>query len=102
LIPLIIAHAFSSLEIIGCNVHSILHVIESVCCIKDCENNPPIAITDPRNEMTVFGKTENFAPGSLSAKSSWSNFANGENFAIGKFLQLSFSWKYILPKNLVL
>jgi hypothetical protein len=51
-------------------VHSILDVIESVGYIKDCENNPPIATTNPRDEMTVFGKTENFAPGSLSAKSS--------------------------------
>jgi hypothetical protein len=56
LIPLKLVHAFSSLGNIGCNVHSILDVIESVCFIKDCENISPIATTDPRDEMAVFGK----------------------------------------------
>jgi hypothetical protein len=65
-----IVHAFSSLEIIGCNVHSIFDVIKSVCCEKGYENNPAIATTDPRDELTIFEKIENFAPGSLSAKSS--------------------------------
>jgi len=29
-----------SLEILGCNVHSILDVIKGLYCIKDCEVDP--------------------------------------------------------------
>jgi hypothetical protein len=58
------------LETLECNVHSLLDVIKGVYCIKYCEDNPPIATTDPRDELTVFGKTENFAPGSLSVNTS--------------------------------
>jgi hypothetical protein len=35
--------------------------------MKDCEDNSPIVTADPRDELTVFGKTENPAPGSLLA-----------------------------------
>jgi hypothetical protein len=46
------------LKTLGCDMHSLLGVIKGVYCIKDCENNPPIATTDPRDELTVFEKTE--------------------------------------------
>jgi hypothetical protein len=58
------------LETLGCNVHSLLDVIKGVYYIKDWEDNSPITATDPRDELTVFGKTENFALGSLSANAS--------------------------------
>jgi hypothetical protein len=64
-----VTHVFS-FENLKCDVHSLLDVIKSTYCVKDCEDNPPIVTADPRDELTVFGKTENFAPGSLSAKSS--------------------------------
>jgi hypothetical protein len=51
-------------------VHSILDVIKGFYCVKDCEDNRPIALANLRDELTVFGKTEIFAPGSLSAKPS--------------------------------
>jgi hypothetical protein len=66
-------------------MHSILGVIESFYCIKDCENNPPIATTDSRDEMTVFGKTENFRSRFAISEILWSNFAISEIFAIGVF-----------------
>jgi hypothetical protein len=35
------------------------------CRIKDYEDNSPAVTADPRDKITIFGKTENFAPGSL-------------------------------------
>jgi hypothetical protein len=51
---------------------------------------PPIATTNPRDEMTVFGKTENFAPGSLLAKSSGVISLLAKFSLLAWFLQLSF------------
>jgi hypothetical protein len=60
-----------SLETLGCDMHSLLDVIKGFRRIKDyCEENSPIVTTDPRDELTVFGKTEKFRP----------------RFAIGEFL----------------
>jgi hypothetical protein len=92
---------FSSLEIIGCNVHSILDVIKSAYCVKDCEDNPPIVITDPRDELTVFEKTENFAPGSLSAKSSGVISLLAKISLLASFFSSVFSKKHILHKNII-
>jgi hypothetical protein len=65
-----VVHALFPLETLIGNVHSLLDVIKRCLLQKGCEDNSPIVIADPRDELTVFGKTENFAPGSLSAKSS--------------------------------
>jgi hypothetical protein len=48
-------------------MHSSLDVIEGFRRIKYCEDNAPIVTADPRDELTVFEKAENFAPGSLLA-----------------------------------
>jgi hypothetical protein len=61
---------------------------------------PPIATADPRDELTVFEKTENFAPGSLSAN------ASGAISLLAKFSLLAsssaqFSKKHILHKNII-
>jgi hypothetical protein len=59
-------------------MHSLLDVIKGFCCIKDCEDNSPLATIDPRNELTIFEK--------LKFRS---------RFAIGEFLRLNF------PKNIL-
>jgi hypothetical protein len=65
-----VVHALFPLETLIGNVHSLLDVIKRCLLQKGCEDNSPIVIADPRDKLTVFGKTENFTPGSLSAKSS--------------------------------
>jgi hypothetical protein len=85
LIPLIVVHAVSSLVIIGCDVHSILDDIESVCYIKDCENNPPIATKTLETKWQFLEKLKIFAPVSLLAY----------------FLKISFPEKHTLHKNLI-
>ena len=98
------------LDILGCNVHSILDVIKGFHRVKDCEDNPPIATPDPSDELTAFEKTEISPPGWLLAKCCWSNFAISEihlgyfwkisllvkYFANSEFLQFSVSGKTIL------
>jgi hypothetical protein len=47
-----VAHSFF-FEFLGCNVHSILDVIKGFYRLKDCEDYPPIATMDPRDELTA-------------------------------------------------
>jgi hypothetical protein len=75
-----------SFENLVCDMHSSLDVIKGFRCIKDCEDNSPIVTADPRDELTVFGKIENFAPGSLLASSFSSIFQ--KNMLCIKFLLL--------------
>jgi hypothetical protein len=42
------------IETLGCDMHLLLDVIKGIYCIKDCEDNPSIATTDPRDERTIF------------------------------------------------
>jgi hypothetical protein len=56
-------------------MHSLLDVIKVFHPTKDYyEDNSPIVTADPRDELMVFGKTENFRP----------------RFAIGELLKLNF------------
>jgi len=45
---------------------------------KRLRKRPPIPNADPRDELADYGKAENFAPGWLLAKCSWSNSAISE------------------------
>jgi hypothetical protein len=85
-----VVHTLFPLETLGCNVHPLLDVIKSVYCIKDCEDNPPIATTDPRDELTIFRKTENFAPGSLSVNASGAISLLAKFLLLGSFLSSVF------------
>jgi hypothetical protein len=68
-------------------MHSLLDVIKVFHCTKDYyEDNSPIVTADPRDELMVFGKTENFRP----------------RFAIGELLQLDFPENIICIKFLFL
>jgi len=68
------------LDILGCNVHSILDVIKGFHHLKDCEDSPPIATADPSDELTAFEKTEISPLGWLLANCCWSNFALEKQF----------------------
>jgi hypothetical protein len=55
---LMVVHALFPLETLIGNVHLLLDVIKRCLFQKGCEDNSPIVIADPRDELTVFGKTE--------------------------------------------
>jgi hypothetical protein len=83
------------LETLGCDMHSLLDVIKGFRRVKDCKDNPPIVPADPRDELTVFGKIENFAPGSLSAN------ASGAISLLAKFLLLESFFSSIFLENIL-
>jgi hypothetical protein len=64
-----VVHALFPLETLIGNVHSLLDVIKRCLLQKGCEDNSPIVIADLRDELAIFRKIKNIAPGSLSAKS---------------------------------
>jgi hypothetical protein len=64
-----VVHALFPLKTLIGNVHSLLDVIKRCLLQKGCEDNSPIVIADLRDELAIFRKIKNIAPGSLSAKS---------------------------------
>jgi hypothetical protein len=57
------------------------------------KTTPPIATADPIDELTVFGKTGNFAPGSLSSN------ASGAISLLAKFSLLASFFSLIFQKT---
>jgi hypothetical protein len=81
------------LETLGCDMHSLPGDIKGVYCIKYSEDNSPIVVTDHRDKLTVFGKTENFGPGLLSAN------VSGEISLLAKFSLLASFFSSVFQKT---